>query len=1200
MWKHRRLVSCLLVLLMLAGQVLASLAESIDSNLVQAPRTVSAAVKAGPFSVTYEANGGSGPVPVDANQYYEGDSVTVDFATLPTRGNHTFLGWSTAPGADAAQYTASNNKATMGTAALVLYAIWKQDPLYTLSYDANGGAGPVPQSQAYAMGSSAFVEAPDLARLTKAGHTFRGWGNSATATRADYAPGSLLPITGDVTLYAVWGIGPFTITYEGNGHTGGSLPASETVYAGAQHPVAFSPLPTKTDHDFAGWADHGDTYSMAGQQILTMPQGDVTLTAQWVSDKAVLTLDADGGSFAGGATLAINVPKNTLFTIPDEGQYKPVRSGSIFLGWASSQGATFPQYASDGTGLVHIANDPVTLYAVWAAATPLSIDFYGNGVGVTVPTAITAYPGQTVPLPFPAGAFERYGKRFLGWSTNPAATQPEYTAGGGNCLVMGNASVTLCAIWDSPSETRLTFTSRTGGLSVIMLPAGTPFQLISIVMDYQFQHWRDRATSHTYNAGLSITVPDYNMDFEAVYSDPDGVEMVPVTFYRNFGATPEAYAAYSIAKAVTIRPGLLPGPQQDGFTFLGWSNSAGDTAPTYLPGSLVSMTVNAEVSLYAIWAKDSANPPKVSLGFHADETTLYNLGDEVVLTVSLRNSGPGPVAGTLEIAKAGVRENIVLAGSSSSLYVYNYQITAADLGRGWLDNRYLPTQKQFTATFTQTTAPTLSVSKMVVVAGLKSPALTIEVTPPNLTRAYHLGETYPYTVTLINAGDAPLTQLQLEEYVPENGVNPIDMSIGLPSTLPVGGSYIIRIGVTVDNTVLSLAAAQGNLWTVRYVAKAEHPYIPGGVGMSVKTAFKVEQPTGGGVEGQLAITSTPASGGLAGGGYDVGESIALRASFVNTTGQAIPAGKLSFYVVGPDGNRMGPYTSITPLAANGRLVWPQSIAYPVTADDYRGLAVGSAPRFRFALEIDAKDGGGAPVPSSSLDQYANGRRVLDVSMADCYGLYDGTTAYPSRADQLQAVFAGLAQGHQATVSFTAAPQTAVGVHQDKTSPNLATLVVKASGQDVTQLYHPRSSMGRIIICAPIKVQIVWNDSSNAKGLRPGKITVGLLAGQVATGQQLDLSQTQNWLGVLQADPSRYDLNTTHFSLALPSVKHYALPLVATSQKGDIASVTVTYRLLAEEAVQDKADEDEEDDTTLTDAPIPLGGGTGSTMGDSWE
>ncbi len=79
------------------------------------------------YHVLYDANGGTGEVPADEATYPSGSTVSVLFDKKPTRSGYQFVGWATASGATAAQYTESGTKSfTLGSADVTLYAVWKK------------------------------------------------------------------------------------------------------------------------------------------------------------------------------------------------------------------------------------------------------------------------------------------------------------------------------------------------------------------------------------------------------------------------------------------------------------------------------------------------------------------------------------------------------------------------------------------------------------------------------------------------------------------------------------------------------------------------------------------------------------------------------------------------------------------------------------------------------------------------------------------------------------------------------------------------------------------------------------------------------------------------------------------------------------------------------------------------------------------
>jgi len=72
------------------------------------------------YSVTYNANGGSGAP--STTKGVKGFATTLS-ATIPTRANHTFLGWSTSDSAHTADYSAGG-AVSARSSDLALYAVW--------------------------------------------------------------------------------------------------------------------------------------------------------------------------------------------------------------------------------------------------------------------------------------------------------------------------------------------------------------------------------------------------------------------------------------------------------------------------------------------------------------------------------------------------------------------------------------------------------------------------------------------------------------------------------------------------------------------------------------------------------------------------------------------------------------------------------------------------------------------------------------------------------------------------------------------------------------------------------------------------------------------------------------------------------------------------------------------------------------------
>lgn len=93
------------------------------------------------YTVTYDANSGQGPVPVDEAKYSGYGLVPVQFTPEPTRDGYDFLGWDRRQDATQPEFTKEGLAQKFNiTGNTTLYAIWERNvPTYTLTYDANGG-----------------------------------------------------------------------------------------------------------------------------------------------------------------------------------------------------------------------------------------------------------------------------------------------------------------------------------------------------------------------------------------------------------------------------------------------------------------------------------------------------------------------------------------------------------------------------------------------------------------------------------------------------------------------------------------------------------------------------------------------------------------------------------------------------------------------------------------------------------------------------------------------------------------------------------------------------------------------------------------------------------------------------------------------------------------------------------------------------
>ena len=171
------------------------------------------------LTLGFEANGGTGAPEQMIKAALSEIGASFDIPEKePTRKYYTFLGWSKDEDATEADYKYDAPKKVDRDITIVrdtcLYAVWQENPIYTLYFNGNGGSNVPPAQSAR---SDNGVASLTITRQipTRSGRSFVGWSTQRYGS-AMFAPGEDVRLTGgDVTLYAVW---------ERNGSSSGSAP----------------------------------------------------------------------------------------------------------------------------------------------------------------------------------------------------------------------------------------------------------------------------------------------------------------------------------------------------------------------------------------------------------------------------------------------------------------------------------------------------------------------------------------------------------------------------------------------------------------------------------------------------------------------------------------------------------------------------------------------------------------------------------------------------------------------------------------------------------------------------------------------------------------------------------------------------------------------------------------------------------------
>ena len=185
-----------------------------------------------------------------------------------------------------------------------------------------------------------------ITKPTKTGYTFAGYYTEQNGSGTQYvnADGEFInyiynDVANNTTLYANWTADSFTIAFNGNNSTSGSMSSitatigqSLTLPANTFERIGytFSHWATKTTHT-RGEKSYSDNATLSADDILTLyttvgKNGTYTLYAHWTAITYTITYNSNGGTDVGSQTYTIT----TDLTLTDE---TPTKTNYTFTGW---------------------------------------------------------------------------------------------------------------------------------------------------------------------------------------------------------------------------------------------------------------------------------------------------------------------------------------------------------------------------------------------------------------------------------------------------------------------------------------------------------------------------------------------------------------------------------------------------------------------------------------------------------------------------------------------------------------------------------------------------------------------------------------------------------------------------------------------------------------------------------------------------
>jgi uncharacterized repeat protein (TIGR02543 family) len=473
---------------------------------------------------------------------------------------------------------------------------------YVVAYNGNGStSGTVPSdaNNPYSAGATVTVLG-NIGGLAKSGHTFAGWNTAANGNGTSYNPGSTFAINANTTLYAQWtpSGATYTVAYNGNGNTGGSVPADPNSPYAANATVTVlgnTGNLTNSGYVFVGWntaANGGGTSYSPGNTFLIA--ANTTLFAQWSLVSSFPPFVIYDDALASG--WALNGWSGTV----DTANTSPVHSGSAsmsfdFTGGAGGRGPCTGTY-------VNTANYSALSFWIHGGS--------GGGQSVNMQIVQAWAVGTTVNLaPLPANTWTNIvlplssiglanvvnfnGIRFTSSGAMPLFYVDDVQLAGATAYTVtyiGNGNTG----GSPPTDPSGPYAS---GATVTVLGAGNMGKL-----GHAFAGWNTAANGSgaSYSPGSTFTLSG-STTLYAQWTPSSATYTITYNGNGNTGGTApsDPGSPYLIGSAVTVL-GNTGGLTNAGFTFTGWSTASNGVGTSYSPGS--SLLIAANTTLYAQWS----------------------------------------------------------------------------------------------------------------------------------------------------------------------------------------------------------------------------------------------------------------------------------------------------------------------------------------------------------------------------------------------------------------------------------------------------------------------------------------------------------------------------------------------------------------------------------------------------------------------
>lgn len=590
------------------------------------------------YTVKYDAGGGKGTM---GDQKFTFDVPQNLSPNAFTRDGYTFTGWKRADTGDS--YTDGqqvSNLTSTPNGIVTMIAQWTPNPA-SINYDPNPPTGRTPGGQGTAnwTGHTGDTQAIGANGWTVDGYTFIGWNTSPDGSGARYAPGARWTANGTLTLYAQWTPGQASLTYDGNGATGGKTDP-QTGKTDEKINVRDNGF-TRDGYTFVTWNTQADCKGNAVKPNSEWTlRGSSTLYACWAGNAQTLTYHGNGAT--GGNTAAQSGKTGDELTTNANGF---TRDGYTFVRWDTAKDGSGTAYGEGKNGVSQYVMKPAgnDLYAIWKA-NPATIQYrndWPNTTGSTPDT--TGNTGDTVTIS--QNSFDRPGYTFTGWSTSKRG-DPSLQPGDKHTLEP--RTTTVWAQWKA-DPAHLVYNSNIGTVgSETKTVDGVVDQTVKTITNpfdrpgYTFSGWNTQADgkgkAYATGADYVLTANDKSTpkNTSVLYAQWK-INGASLKFNPNGGIGHVDDVTGDAFSTVTI-PGDAKEPKitRPGYRFVGWSTEKNPPAgSTFLqPGEgKVTLPAEGSTTVYAQWEPSLTTLPFT--GGQAQVPTIWLYAGFALMLIAL-------------------------------------------------------------------------------------------------------------------------------------------------------------------------------------------------------------------------------------------------------------------------------------------------------------------------------------------------------------------------------------------------------------------------------------------------------------------------------------------------------------------------------------------------------------------------------------